>query len=171
MKAIKIIVTVLIIIIVLFFGTGLVVKESSYSVEVSIDKPLSETFAKFNDMSSMKEWIPEFDSVETVDLKEGITGSIYNITVDNNGEKIVMREKVLAYVKDEKVALYFDMEGVIKTDDFTFKRDGSKTIIVLNSSYQAESYIYGCVLPYMKGVFKGVDQKNLDRFKAFIEKQ
>ncbi len=171
MKAVKIILTFLVILTVLFFGTGLVVKESNYSVEVNVNKSLSETFTKFNDQSTIQEWVPEFKSFEAVDVKEGITGSIYNITVDNKGVDLMIKEKVLAYVENEKVALYFDMEGVLKTDDYTFKSDGTTTTIVLNSSYQAESYIYGCILPYLKGTFKELSQENLNNFKTFIEKQ
>lgn len=170
MKAIKIIVTILVILTVVFFGTGLIVKQSDYMVEVKVDKPISEVFTLFNDQSTVKDWIPEFQSIEAIDIKEGITGSIYDIVVDNKGQKSTIRERILAYVENEKVTFSFDREGVFKTDDYIFKSDGAKTTIVLNSSYQAKSYIYGCVLPYFKGTFKELDQKYLNNFKAFAEK-
>tara|TARA_R110002073_G_scaffold15953_2_gene62073 strand:- start:3336 stop:3848 length:513 start_codon:yes stop_codon:yes gene_type:complete len=170
MKAIKIIVTILIIITVVFFGTGLIVKQSDYVVEVKVDKPISEVFKMFNDQSTVKDWIPEFLSIDAIDIKEGVTGSIYDITVDNKGQKSKIRERILAYVENEKVTFSFDREGVFKTDDYIFKGDGTKTTIVLNSSYQAKSYIFACVLPYFKGTFKELDQKYLNNFKAFAEK-
>lgn len=170
MKTVKVIVIFLVIVSVVFFGTGLVIKDSSYSIEITVDKPLKETFAKFNDMSTIKEWIPEYTSVETISQKPEVTGSIYNIIVDNQGQKVTIEEKILAYIENEKVTLFFNREGVIETDDYAFKSDGSKTTITLNSNYQAKSYILGCVLPYFKGTFKGVDQKYLENFKAFAEK-
>lgn len=170
MKAVKIIVTILVILTVIFFATGLVVKESTYSIEISIDKPLEETFAKFNDISTISEWIPEYKSIEITDNKPGVTGSIYSITVLNNEEEVIIREKILGYVKNEKVTQSFDRDAFEEIDDFTFKSDGLKTIITLNSSYQAKSYILGCVLPYFKGKFKGADQLALDNFKIFVEK-
>jgi len=170
MKTVKIIVTFLVILTVIFFATGLVVKESTYSIEISIDKPLEETFAKFNDISTISEWIPEYKSIEVTDKKAGVTGSVYRITVVNKDQEVTIREKILGYVKNEKVTLYFDREAFEEIDDFTFKRVGSKTMITLNSSYQAKSYILGCVLPYFKGKFKGADQLALDNFKVFAEK-
>lgn len=171
MKTVKIIVIFLVILTVIFLGTGLVVKENSYELEITVNKPLEQTFASFNDMSSVKQWIPEYQSIEAVDKKSEITGSVYNIVVENKGQKVIVKEKILAYVPDEKVTLFFDREGVAETDEYTFKSDGSKTIITLNSSYQAKSYILGCVLPYFEGTFKGLDETNLNNFKEFIEKQ
>ncbi|MFY0629276.1 MAG: SRPBCC family protein [Flavobacteriaceae bacterium] len=170
MKAVKIIVTFLVILTVIFFGTGLVIKESSYSVEISINKSLEETFASFNDVSTIKEWIPQYKSIEIVDKKAGVTGSVYNIVVEHNKQEVIVKERIMGYVENEKVTLFFDREGVEEIDDYTFKRDGSKTIITLNSNYQAKSYILGCVLPYFKGTFKEVDVEALNNFKAFIEK-
>ena len=77
----------------------------------------------------------------------------------------------MAFNQDEKVTLYFDAEGVLKTDDYVFSSNGNKTKITLNVTYQGESYILNCIFPYFKGTFKGVDKKYLDNFKAFAEKQ
>ena len=132
MKTVKIIITFLIILTVLFFGTGLVIKDSSYTSQITIHKPLEETFTMFTD--------------------------------------VIIKEKVLAYVKNEKITLFIDRDGVIERDDYTFTRDGSHTLINLNSSYQAKSYILGCVLPYFKSKFKKIDEVSLTNFKTFAEK-
>jgi len=110
MKTVKIIMTFLIILTVLFFGTGLVVKESSYSAIVTINKPLEETFKMFNDTTTITKWNPEYTSIEVVDSKSGVTGSVYNIIIKHNEETVIVKEKVLAYVKNEKVTLVFDRE-------------------------------------------------------------
>jgi len=171
MKAVKIILYILIVVTIIFFGTGLIVKESTYKVEITVNKSLSETFKLFNDLSKVKQWIPEFQSIDTIVEKPNKVGSEYRITVDNNGQSVTMKEKVLAYINNEKVTLYFDAEGVLKTDDYTFNSDGSATKIVLNSTYQGESYILSCIFPYFKGTFRGVDEKYLNNFKAYAEKQ
>lgn len=171
MKAVKIILSIVVVLSVAFFATGLIIKETNYTAEIEVDKPLSETFALFNDMSKIKQWVPEYQSVEVVNKNSGITGSVYNIVVEHNGQKVVVKEKILAYVEDEKVTLFLDREGVTETDDYTFKSDGLKTTITLNASYQSKSYILGCILPYFKRTFKGIDKQYLTNFKAFAEKQ
>tara|TARA_B100000795_G_C22803315_1_gene443166 strand:- start:1037 stop:1558 length:522 start_codon:yes stop_codon:yes gene_type:complete len=170
MKTVKIIMTFLLILTVFFFGTGLVIKESSYTSQITIQKPLEETFLMFNDITKFTNWNPEYSSIDIIDLKPGITGSRYDIKVQHNNLTVVVKEKVLAYVKNEKVTLFFDRDGVIETDDYIFTSDGNNTFITLNASYQAKSYILGCVLPYFKSKFKKIDEVSLDNFKIFAEK-
>jgi len=170
MKTVKVILTILVVLSVLFLGTGLVIKENKYSTEIKINKPLSETFQIFNDQESISEWIPEITKVETIEEKPGFVGSEYRITIDNQGQIMTKKEKILAYIEDQKVTFHFDAENVLKTDDYTFSSDGNSTTIKLDVSFQAETYLLSCVFPYFKGTFKGLDEQYLSNFKAFVEK-
>ena len=112
---------------------------------------------------------PEYNAIEVIELKPGITGSIYNIKVLHNNQTTIIREKVLAYVKNEKITLFIDKDGVVERDDYTFSSDGSQTVINLSSSYQAKSYLLSCVLPFYKFKFKKIDEVFLNNFKRFLE--
>ena len=169
MKTVKIIITFLIILTVLFFGTGLIIKESSYTSKIIINEPLEKTFSTFTDLSAKTQWNPEYNAIEVIELKPGITGSIYNIKVLHNNQTTIIREKVLAYVKNEKITLFIDKDGVVERDDYTFSSDGSQTVINLSSSYQAKSYLLSCVLPFYKFKFKKIDEVFLNNFKRFLE--
>ena len=169
MKTVKIIITLLIILTVLFFGTGLIIKESSYTSKIIINEPLEKTFSTFTDLSAKTQWNPEYNAIEVIELKPGITGSIYNIKVLHNNQTTIIREKVLAYVKNEKITLLIDKDGVVERDDYTFSSDGSQTVINLSSSYQAKSYLLSCVLPFYKFKFKKIDEVFLNNFKRFLE--
>ena len=169
MKTIKIILVFLIIITTIFFTTGLVIKENTHSIHMTIHKPLEETFLLFNDLSSIPIWNPDYISIDIVDKKADFTGSVYRIKIQNNQEEVFIKEKVLSYIKNEKVTLFFDREGMIETDDFTFSSDGLNTTIKLQSNYQAKSYILGCVLPFFKYKFKQIDKEALLNFKNFAE--
>ena len=170
MKTVKIVITFLVILSVLFFSTGLVIKDSSYDSQITILKPVDDTFAMFTNVSTITSWNPEYSSVEIVDQKPGITGSSYNIIIQHNDQTTIVKEKVLAYVKNEKLTLFFDRDGVIERDEYSFTAEGNSTIIYLSASYQAKSYILGCVLPFFKSKFKNIDEVSLNNFKAFAEK-
>lgn len=172
MKTIKIILGIIIAISLIFFGTGLVIKEINYETKVVVNKPLKEVFVMFNDDDNLKNWIPELKSIDALEKKAGVTGSRYKMVVlDGNGNEITMEEKVLAYVENQKVTLYFDAQGMLKTDDYTFTSDGTKTIITNKTNCKSDSYIFGCMMPYFKGTFEDIDQGYLNNFKAFAEKQ
>jgi len=153
----------------LFFWTGLIIKESSYTSKIIINEPLEKTFSTFTDLSAKTQWNHEYNAIEVIELKPGITGSIYNIKVLHNNQTTIIREKVLAYVKNEKITLFIDKDGVVERDDYTFSSDGSKTVINLSSSYQAKSYLLSCVLPFYKFKFKKIDEVFLNNFKRFLE--
>lgn len=170
MKVVKIVLGILIVISLAFFCTGLIIKENQYSYEITINKPLESTFELFNDQEKVNEWIPEITKIESINSKPGKVGSEYRVTMENEGVILSKKEKILAFVKNKKVTYYFNAEGVYKTDDYTFESDDNKTIISLQATYTGKSYLMNCVLPYFKGVFKDVDVRNLNSFKAYAEK-
>ncbi|MEE9407926.1 MAG: SRPBCC family protein [Polaribacter sp.] len=171
MKTIKIILGIITTLVVIFLATGLIVKETNYTAQVSVNKSVQEVFEVFNKKENIKNWIPDIKTFEVVNNNPGITGSIYKIVVENQGQEIAMTEKVLAYVPNEKVTLFFDAENMLKTDDYVFTEKDGITTIVLNSSCQSDSYIMACMFPYFKGTFQEQDQTYLNNFKAFIEKK
>lgn len=171
MKTIKIILGIITVLVVGFFLTGLIVKETNYTAQVSVNKPINEVFKTFNNSENIKNWIPEIKSFEVVNNNLGKTGSIYKLVVENQGEEISMTEKVLAFVPNEKVTLFFDAENMLKTDDYLFSEENGVTKITLNASCKSDSYIMACLFPYFKGTFKEQDQTYLNNFKEFVEKQ
>ena len=169
MKTIKVILIIISILVVAFLATGLLIKQTSYSAEVTIDKPLPAVFSNFMQIDSVKNWIPDIKSVEVVLKNPGITGSIYNIIVLNQGQEIAMTEKIMAYIPNEKVTLFYDAENMLKKDDYLFTEKNGQTIVTLNASCQSESFIMACMFPYFKSTFQEQDQSYLNNFKEFIE--
>jgi len=84
---------------------------------------------------------------------------------------MVMTEKVMAYIPNQKVTLYFDAGDMLKTDDYNFSEEAGVTVIVKDVVRKSESYLMSCMFPYLKGVFTEMDQNYLDNFKIYIEKE
>jgi uncharacterized membrane protein len=171
MKTIKIILGIITFFVVSFLLTGLVVKETTYKAEVAVNKSIEEVFKTFNNSENIKKWIPEIKSFEVLNNNPGKTGSTYKIVLDNKGQEITMTEKVMAFVPNEKVTLFFDAEGMLKKDDYIFREKDGITTITLNASCQSDTYIMACVFPYFKGTFQDQDQSYLNNFKEFVEKK
>jgi uncharacterized membrane protein len=171
MKTIKIILGIITAIVVVFLATGLIIKETSYVTQVSVNKSVEVVFETFNNSENIKNWIPEVKSFDVVNENIGKTGSVYKMVVENQGQEIVMTQKIIAFVKNEKVTLFFDAENMLKRDDYVFVEKNGTTTITLNSSCQSESYLMACMFPFFKGTFQEQDQTYLNNFKAFAEKQ
>jgi len=171
MKTIKIILGIISFFVLAFFLTGLFVRETTYTAQVSVNKPIPSVFKTFNNAENIKNWIPEIKSLEVVNENPGKTGNVYKIVLDNQGQEITLTEKVMAFVENEKVTLFIDAEGMLKKDDYIFTEKDGVTTVTLNASCQSDTYLMSCVYPLFKGVFLEQDQAYLNNFKVFAEQQ
>lgn len=171
MKGIKIILGIVTALVVVFFSTGLIIKETTYQVKIEIDKPLNTVFSVFNNQELMKEWLTDVKSITPVNVKPGIVGSEYKMVVENQGKEMEMSEKVMAFIPNKKVTLFFDADDMLKTDEYNFSFSDGKTTIIKDVICKSDSYLMSCLFPYFKGTFTDIDQKYLEDFKTYIEKQ
>ena len=155
MKTVKVILTIIVILTLAFFATGIIVKETTYQATVSIKKPIEVVFAEFNTPENTKNWIPEIKKFEVVNENYGKTGSVYDIVVENQDQEIKMTQKVMAYV--------------LKKDDYTFSENDGVTTISLNSACNSKTYIMSCMLPFFADKLEAQSQLYLDNFKTYIE--
>lgn len=169
MKVIKIILGIIIALSVVFFATGLIVKETKYKAEIVVNKPVKEVFAKFDDAKLMKEWLPEVKSIETIKETPQKIGSTYKMVVENQGQGMEMTEKIVAYVPNEKITFRFISDGMLKTDDYNFIAENNQTRIVQNSVISSDSFMLACTFPWFKSKFKNLSQDYMVRFKEFVE--
>jgi hypothetical protein len=169
MKRIKIILGIISVMVLVFFATGALIKETSYIVQVQIDKPIEQVFEAFNTLNNKKYWIPELKSVEVVNENVGKTGSEYQLMIQNQDQKMLISEKIMAYVPNEKVTLFYNSENMLKTNDYIFSESNGLTNIMLQATCRSDSYILSCLFPYFKGTFKNQDFSYLTNFKTFVE--
>ncbi|WGH75931.1 SRPBCC family protein [Tenacibaculum tangerinum] len=169
MKAIKIILGIITALILAFFLTGLVVQEVVYTNEVIVNKPVPEVFEDFQNVSLMKKWMPDLESIETIEELPNKLGSTYKVVVENKGKPITMTQKILEYEHNERIALGYDAENMLKTDDYVFTAEGNNTKILQTSICTSESYVMSCLFPYFKGALKKMSQQYLDQFKKVSE--
>ena len=171
MKTIKIILGIVTAFTVIFFVTGMFVNEVTYTSEIKINKPLETVFTAFKNPQTMKEWLPDIKTIEPIEEKEGVIGSTYKMTVDNQGQTAVMKETITAYIVNKKMTFNFASDQMFKIDSFNFSSENGVTKIVEHSTIRANSYIMSCMFPYFKGTFKKMSQDYLQLFKEFVEKK
>ena len=170
MRAVKVILGIVTLLVIVFFSTGLIIKKTTYQVKIEIEKPINDVFSIFNNQELLKEWMTDVKSVKPINVKSGTVGSVYKITVINQGKEITMNEKVLAFIPNKKVTLFFDADDMLKTDEYNFSFSGGKTIITKNVVCKSDSYLMSCMFPYFKSTFAEIDQNYLNDFKTYIEK-
>lgn len=171
MKAIKIILGIIIAITFVFIGTGLLVKETQYTAEVEINKPINEVFALFDNPKELQKWLPEVKKIEPINETPQKLGSTYKVTIENSGQELEMQEKIRAYVPNQKMTFQFNSPDMIKIDDYNFIANGDKTKVVQHSSVRANTFMLACTFPWFKGRFKEMSQTYMNKFKELAEKE
>ncbi len=169
MKILKIIGGIILLLLVVFLAAGFVVPKVTYETSVTVNKPISETFALFNDMEHLQKWIPEVKSIETMKETPNKIGSQYKMKVVSEGSEVEMVETVIDYKDNELVSLDFDAGDMHKVDTYHFSSDGDMTNITANHVCTGNSYIMKCMFAFFKGMFKGIDQGYQNNFKAYAE--
>jgi uncharacterized protein YndB with AHSA1/START domain len=169
MKKVKIILGIISVIALVFFATGAFIKETSYTIQIAVNKPIGQVFDAFNNVENKQKWISELESVKVINENIGKTGSEYQLIIENQGQKLAISEKVLAYIPNEKLTLFHNAQNMLKTNDYVFNESNGLTNITLHATCRSDSYLMSCLFPYFKGTFKNQDLSYLTNFKAFVE--
>ena len=169
MKTVKVILSIITILSLVFFATGLFIMETSYSTEITINKNVEDVFKVMVNPEETQHWIPEIKEKKVIKRNNGVTGSIYNVVVINQDQEINMTERVIAHVPNEKLTLFYDAENMLKTNDYLFAEKDGVTTIQLNATCKSDSYLMSCLFPYFKGTFKAQDAAYLLNLKKYLE--
>ncbi|WP_369049462.1 SRPBCC family protein [Tenacibaculum sp. UWU-22] len=170
MKIIKNILVVIVILSLIFFATGLVVKETQYTTEITINSSINKVFDTFEDTNKTGQWQPEIKLIEPIQENTEKVGSTYKIVVENKEQKIEMIKKIMAYIPNKKITFQFDSNQMIKIDDYNFVAVGNTTKITQHSIIRPKNYIMSCIFPYFKSKLKKVSYGYLKQLKEVVEK-
>ncbi|WP_440880571.1 SRPBCC family protein [Tenacibaculum sp. C7A-26P2] len=172
MRYVKVILGIIIVLSLVFFALGVIFQEINYTSKIVIKKPLSEVFKIFNDDSKLMDWIPDITSIKPITQTESEKGSFYEIEVNNNGSKIILEERVLEFIQNERIKLFFKGGGMYKTDDYLFEAASNEvTTLILKTNIKSESFILGCMLPLVSSKLSKQDQEYLNNFKKLVERE
>ena len=95
-------------------------------MSTTVNKPIEQVFEAFNDKEKLKEWMPTIKSFEPVNEIEGMVGSTYKmVVIDANGNDFEMIETITAFEDNKRVGFEFQVQGMLKIDDFTFSSNGN----------------------------------------------
>ncbi len=169
-KFLKITGVVLLLLTVIFFSLGLINPNVSYTSEILVNKPVAETFRKYNDPGTLKQWIPEMKSFEIVEIKPGMVGTKLKMIIESEGQTMELNEEVTAFEENKLVGLSFDAGMMHKSDLVEFIQTGDGTLIKGTYTCTGSNLFYKSLFSLFKGKFKSIDEGYLKNFKVFIER-
>lgn len=169
MKILKIVLLIIVLLIVGFFFVGLFNPQVEYTASVTVNKPLEQTFELYNDINHLQSWIPEVKSVEVMEGELNEPGTRLRMTVSNEGNTVVLNERIIEFIPNQKVVLEFDAGAMYKLNAVLFTAVGATTVIEGTYSCRGSNLFYRSMFSFFKNTFKTIDQGYLDSFKSFSE--
>lgn len=169
MKFLKILLVIIALLAIVFFGRGLLTPTVSYDSEITVDKPIEEAWAVMNDESKITEWLSGITNIEHVSGEKGKVGQVTKYTFNQNGQESEIVETMKEIRANEYVAMDFVMEGAMVMDyAVNFSEKDGKTHIKSSSSNTGEGLMMKSMLSFMQGGMKTQEDENMARLKKLI---
>ena len=169
MKILFIIIGILLTLAAAFFAVGLFFPSVAYQTTVEIDRPLDVSWNYFTDEKNMPDWLPGFESIETLSGKPNEVGSKFLLRINENGSKMEFTETVTEFKPRELFA--FTLEHSMMTNNVRVKfteKDG-KTIVTQEEKLVGANIFWRSFFVFAITVSKSNARQVLEKLKANIE--
>ena len=170
MKILKYSLAILLFLFGVLIVIGAVKKEVNYSTEVVIDRPVSHVWYVFTNEELSKEWIVGLQKYEKVKGEINQAGSEFDVHFIDNGEEIILREKVLEVVPEEKYKFQFVnpvMNSTIEVNMEPISDDQTK--VVANTTAIGGHIVWRGIFALMRSGFQKRDQEIYGGLKRVSE--
>lgn len=142
-----------------------------YTVETTINLPVNEVAALFENPDNLKLWQPGLISFEHLSGKPGTVGAKSRMKYKMGSREIEMIETITAKKFPYQFHANYEAKGVFNIVKNYFDPIGEKkTKYISEQEFEFSGFmkLMGWLMP---GVFKKQSKKYLKDFKAFAEKQ
>lgn len=142
-----------------------------YSVSITIDKPVDEVIALFDNVDNMKKWMEGLESIEHISGTPGEVGAKSRMEFKMGKREIEMIETITAKNLPEEFTTTYEAKGVFNIVKNSFEPlPDNKTKYSTEQEFQFKGFmkLIGLLMP---GAFKKQSMKYLKDFKTFVESQ
>jgi len=152
-----------------FIVIGFVKPTYEGTVTVTVNAPVSKTFAVFNDTTNMSKWMNTFKSIKNISGEKNEVGSKWELRYDENGRELVINETVTAFEQDKLFA--FDMEDEFAKFhvEIRFEEVNGQTIIWQTSTGAGKGMAAKSMIAIMSGGIQKQQQEMYEKLKTLVE--
>ena len=166
MKFLKYALIFIVVVVLLFFGKGLLTPSISYENEITVNTSAKEAWVVMNDESNLPKWIEGFKKVELVSGTPNTVGAVSNVYVEEQGQEMIMQETITSVKENEHMAMTFTMDFMDMDYKMSFEEQGGQTIIKSASTVKGNGIMAKSMISFMKGSMESQEDTNLGKLKA-----
>lgn len=169
MKYLKYLLGIILLLVLIFFGKGLLTPTVNYQSEIVVNKSAKEAWAVMSDEVNLPKWINGYQKSELISGEPNTVGAVSNIYVVEQGVETVMEETITGIKVNEKMAMRFTMDFMNMDYVLLFKEDGDKTTLTSNSTAIGNGILAKSIISFMPKAMKAQEDENLNSLKALID--
>ena len=149
---------------------GVVKPQVSYDCEISVDKPVQESWAVIQDEEKLSDWLTGFKRIEHVSGTPGTEGAVADVYFDNNGQEMAIRETITSLVPDESISMSYTSDFMNMDYNLSMEDVEGGTKINTNTVAKGNGMFARSMMALMAGSIKAQETMNLENLKQTIEK-
>ena len=169
MKVLKIIGGIFLLLIILFFLTGVIWPTFTYESQVTVNASPERSWNVFNDAELMPEWIQGFKSIKPISKEPGEVGSKYELIILENGEEMRLYETITAFDVNREFKMTVTNDVLDNYVEVTFTPDGDNTVIKASSYVDGKGLFWKSMLFVAKSVIQQTSDEQYEKLKELIE--
>jgi uncharacterized membrane protein len=155
-----------------FVAIGFIKPIYEGGVNVTVNAPVSTTFAYFNNTDNMAKWMDNFKGIENISGEKNQIGSKWKLVYDENGKDLVMTETVTAFEQDKLFAFDMEDEYFKMHIEIRFEEKDGKTIITQIDKGEGKNLPARSMVAIMGtlGLMQKQQQGMYNKLKDLVEK-
>jgi hypothetical protein len=142
----------------------------TYTIEILIDKPISEVIKKIDAPHNLKHWHEGLVSTEHIAGTPGEFGAKMKLSYDLGKRKIELIETITKRNFPDEFHATYNTKGMHNIQQNYFSSTGpNQTKWKSKSEFQPTTFFMRAMLFFMPGAFKKQSLKYMINFKNFVE--
>jgi hypothetical protein len=142
-----------------------------FTLELILHKSRAEVWRAFDNPENTKMWQPTLVRVETVSGAQGQTGAVSRLTYEEGKGEFSLMEKVACRVESERFDVVYENNFTSNSVRNTFiATDENETLWKMEVEYKFKTLLMKIIGPFAKKNFVKRSERDMERFKEFVEK-
>ena len=170
MKALKIILGILLIVVLAFFAVGLFASEVTYQNTVTIDRSPEQVWEVFHQSEKLGSWLDGFERIENLSGNKLEVGSRWKLFFDQDGEKIEIVEQVTAVKTNELYAFDLETDPFLGATEILLEPlEAGQTRLTAKTRINGRNLFWRSLMRLSKGYMIDQSQQSYDKLKQVVE--
>jgi len=141
-----------------------------FKFELTINKSRAEVWKAFDSAEHLKRWQPTLKKFEPVSGTPGQPGAVSTLTYEENEREFALTEKIILREEPDRFDAVYENNFTDNTNKNTFIEQGdTETLWIIETKYTFKTTAMKIVGPLRKKNFVARTQRDMERFKEFVE--